>query len=93
MTGLIIYGLVLIIVALVLRLYKINILEIDIEKRIPDYIIMPTGYRLAWYDLTTYSKVCYPFGLHWIVQLGYRIWWHTYSKQDTCPCCRRKYVL
>lgn len=91
MIGLVIYGLVLIIVALLLDKYKIDVIKIEIEKRVPDYCIMPIGYRLAWYNFETMTKVCYPIGLHWIVKIGYWIWWHTYSKQDKCPCCGRHY--
>ncbi len=35
---------------------------------------LPRGYRIACWDMVSYSAVIYPFGLHWIARAVRRLW-------------------
>lgn len=34
----------------------------------------PKGYRIAWYDACRRERVCYPFGLHWVMRYAHMAW-------------------
>ena len=52
----------------------------SIKKLIPDCEILPKFYRTAYYDVRRMQRICYPFGLHYIVMFLYWLWrksfWH-----------------
>lgn len=40
--------------------------------------MIPRGYRTAWYEPWKRCEVCYPFGIHYLARIIYRIWTWSY---------------
>jgi hypothetical protein len=57
-------------------------------RRVAAYGVVPRGFRPVWWYQEGgggYSGgyVCAPFGLHWILRAGYRLWTWTFKLRKT----------
>jgi hypothetical protein len=49
-----------------------------IAREVLEGEIIPTGYRIAWWDWSRNVSHAYPIGLHLVVALGRRLWEWSY---------------
>jgi hypothetical protein len=52
----------------------------------------PTGFRTSYYRQPKRQRVCFWFGLHYIIMLIYYLWWlsYWYPKCKKCDYCNWK---